>query len=120
MQNLIQLSYSQVIQNGIGTVVVDPPNNVGPPQHGKDFYVSFISIFCQVGSGGTAYGSMDLGEGSPWFPMASQGPFGRHDVLICSQQVGFIIRASNRAKLTVICTNTASGNVNLFLVGNFL
>ena len=118
MPNLIQLSFSHGIAGGRAIIVVDPPNDVGPPLPGKDFYVSYISIFCHITAGSFVHCSMDLGEGSPWFVMTPQGKFNSFDVFVCSQQVGFVIRARNRAKLTAV--SSGSGTVNLFLAGNFL
>lgn len=119
--SVVQLTYSKTIVTDSASIVIDPDHDVGSQQPGKDFEVSYISIFSRVPTGQFVQCSIDLGEGEPWFAMIPQGTFNNGDEYVCSHPATFVFRNGKAATFKVLRSGTTgTGTINVFLVGSFV
>jgi hypothetical protein len=116
----LQLTISIPDEKVEAQTVCEPPNMVGPPQTGRSFSVTYISIFCRVPSGQQAHSMVSTDFGGQWFALFHQGTFDGYDIYVCSQQTAFTIPPTDSFFATTRSIAEGAANVLIHFTGTFL
>ena len=121
VSGLIELVITIAIPDGQAGAqsACEPPNMVGPPQPGRSFSVTYISVFCRVPAGQQAHSMVSTDFGGQWFALFHQGTFDGYDIYVCSQPTSFTIPPTDSFFATTRSGTDGAANVLIHFSGTF-